>query len=33
MVVMRMYQPKERMYSGGYIVPPVVKNEMGGGVT
>ncbi len=23
MVVMRVYQPKERMYSGGYIVPPV----------
>ena len=28
MVVMRVYQPKERMYSGGYIVPVVTENSI-----
>ena len=25
-LIMRMYQPEERMYSGDYIIPPVVRN-------
>jgi hypothetical protein len=24
-LIMRMYQPEERMYSGDYILPPVVR--------